>query len=68
MKYGVTGAGKTHTIFGSMGSKGTKELGVIAFTIAQLLSYDEITYSFSYMEIYNEKLSDLLSEKDNLAI
>lgn len=68
MVYGVTGAGKTHTIFGSMGSEGSDELGVIAYTLAHLLSYENISYRISYLEIYNERVKDLLGGKKDLTI
>lgn len=63
--YGPTGAGKTHTMLGS-----SKQPGVIPRAVQEVFkmvkSKDEsegwhYTVSMSYLEIYNEKVLDLLS-------
>lgn len=68
MAYGITGAGKTHTIFGESG-RGFQEKGVCNYTIEHLLakmneasSSKKIDLYFSYLEIYNEQVIDLLNE------
>ncbi|KAK2820343.1 hypothetical protein Q5P01_023302 [Channa striata] len=63
--YGPTGAGKTHTMLGS-----SEQLGVIPHAVQEVFSLvkakdveDGWDYSIgmSYLEIYNEKVLDLLS-------
>ncbi|BFZ19092.1 hypothetical protein BsWGS_22131 [Bradybaena similaris] len=76
--YGPTGAGKTHTMLGVM-----SDPGIIPRVVRSLFSCiqeretasrgpaDEPaqhTVTFSYMEIYNEKVQDLLSGKQDLPI
>ena len=69
MAYGITGAGKTHTIFGES-SKGYKEKGICSSTLENLLDRTRDSASnlksyhlyFSYLEIYNEQVIDLLSD------
>lgn len=53
--YGGTGAGKTYTMVGD-------EDGLIYNLIKELLKYTD--FSMSYMEIYNEKISDLLELRE----
>jgi kinesin family protein 18/19 len=61
--YGATGAGKTHTMMGT-----EEDPGVMALTLQSL--FQKIAYlkekgkykiSISYLEIYNEKIRDLLT-------
>lgn len=65
--YGVTGAGKTHTMQGS-----NDQPGIIPRSIEKLLqlqesSYPQATLFVSYLEIYNEKVYDLLAkDKDTI--
>lgn len=56
--YGQTGSGKTHTMNGSK-----TEQGIIPRTVQALLGQlnVNISMSASYLEIYNEKIYDLLS-------
>ncbi|KAK7123085.1 hypothetical protein R3I94_020010 [Phoxinus phoxinus] len=64
--YGPTGAGKTHTMFGSQ-----EEPGVIPRAVREVFNLVgaqekgqdgwEYTVGMSYLEIYNEKVLDLLS-------
>ncbi|KAM0671849.1 kinesin motor domain-containing protein [Ordospora colligata] len=55
--YGSTGSGKTHTMVGSEESRG------LMFNLAQeILEHGE--FFASYMEIYNEKIYDLLEPKE----
>lgn len=73
MTYGISGSGKSHTIFGNTG---TGEFGGLLnccneiFRQKELLRGDrDIKLNISFMEIYNEKVFDLLSnEVKNLAI
>jgi len=51
--YGMTGAGKTHTMFGDRTERGLADLCV------EGLSGNQITVSF--LEIYNETVKDLLN-------
>ena len=74
--YGMTGAGKTHTMLGDLYSN-SGELGIVALVVNELFakfSADdnanyEFTLYFSYIEIYNEQVKDLLTDsKENLMI
>ena len=61
MAYGQTCSGKTHTILG------TKEMPGINPCILRELFFlkqsRKCRFKFSYIEIYNEKISDLLDRK-----
>jgi kinesin family protein 18/19 len=65
MAYGITGAGKTHTMLGSKG--GQPGLSVMAIdAIFSLLGESDLEgyqnrVSMSYLEVYNENVKDLLS-------
>ncbi|XP_021745533.1 kinesin-like protein KIN-5B [Chenopodium quinoa] len=71
--YGQTGTGKTYTMEGSMKSKGTEvcaEAGVIPRAVRHLfdiLEAQNADYSMkvSFLELYNEELTDLLTHEDN---
>lgn len=60
--YGITNAGKTHTIQGS-----TQEPGILPRIVEELFSVssqdDTIKLHLSMMEIYQEQIFDLLSKK-----
>ncbi|ESO97247.1 hypothetical protein LOTGIDRAFT_114997 [Lottia gigantea] len=61
--YGPTGAGKTHTMLGSPADPGM--IPRVINGLFQLLSTEDrlqwkYTVTFSYLEIYNEKVQDLL--------
>ncbi|KAK9760112.1 hypothetical protein K7432_016191, partial [Basidiobolus ranarum] len=72
--YGQTGSGKTHTMMGDMGSDEFK--GIVPRIVEKIFksihespSTTEYTVKVSYMEIYMEKVRDLLNPKnDNLPI
>jgi len=77
--YGMTGAGKTHTLFGEIDpdSLGMRRTGLIFLTLEELFrktqcsTYGEYEFSvkISYLEIYNEQVRDLLRGDDqNLMI
>lgn len=61
--YGVTGAGKTHTIQGN-----EKQPGIIPRTLRMILDAKQrepqMTVRISYMEIYREIVYDLLIPRD----
>ncbi|KAJ3007907.1 hypothetical protein HKX48_008876 [Thoreauomyces humboldtii] len=72
--YGQTGSGKTHTMMGDMENDGMKGLTPrivesIFSTIFGSPPHLEFTVRVSFMEIYMEKIRDLLNpENDNLPI
>ncbi|XP_067297313.1 kinesin-like protein KIF18A [Pseudorasbora parva] len=68
--YGSTGAGKTHTMLGSSDAPGVmfltmKEL----FARMDLIKEDKVfNIAFSYLEVYNEQIRDLLTNSGPLAV
>jgi hypothetical protein len=71
MAYGQTGTGKTYTL-GSLGTKDPSQKGIMARSMDTLLentdrSTDSV--SISYLQLYNERVQDLLDpDRDNLAV
>lgn len=63
--YGATGCGKTHTISGTLDQKGLIVLAMedLFSRIETLRDTRDVVISLSYLEIYNETLRDLLSDK-----
>jgi hypothetical protein len=69
--YGMTGAGKTHTMLGDIYNSSTGERGVCFLTVEKLFALihetedasREFEVKISYLEIYNEQVRDLLVEK-----
>ncbi|XP_045887817.1 kinesin-like protein KIF18A [Micropterus dolomieu] len=68
--YGATGAGKTHTMLGSQ-----NEPGVMYRTMEELFKRmddakeeKEFAVAFSYLEVYNEQIRDLLANAGPLAV
>ncbi|XP_029354404.1 kinesin-like protein KIF18A isoform X2 [Echeneis naucrates] len=68
--YGATGAGKTHTMLGSQ-----DDPGVMYRTMKELFKRmedakeeKEFAVAFSYLEVYNEQIRDLLSNTGPLAV
>ncbi|XP_070765166.1 kinesin-like protein KIF18A [Enoplosus armatus] len=68
--YGATGAGKTHTMLGSQ-----NEPGVMYCTMKELFKRmddakeeKEFAVAFSYLEVYNEQIRDLLANAGPLAV
>lgn len=62
--YGMTGAGKTHTMFGDMYLETARQPGLVSLTLADLLgrvTRGTCQIKLSYLEIYNERISDLLT-------
>ncbi|XP_077084784.1 kinesin-like protein KIF18A [Siphateles boraxobius] len=68
--YGATGAGKTHTMLGTCDTPGVmfltmKEL----FARMDLIKEDKVfNIAFSYLEVYNEQIRDLLTNSGPLAV
>uniref|UniRef100_A0A8C9Y044 Kinesin-like protein n=1 Tax=Sander lucioperca TaxID=283035 RepID=A0A8C9Y044_SANLU len=68
--YGATGAGKTHTMLGSQ-----NDPGVMYRTMTELFKRmddakeeKEFAVAFSYLEVYNEQIRDLLANAGPLAV
>jgi kinesin family protein 3/17 len=77
--YGQTGSGKTHTMTGTTitdddDDKGTerssiqKGAGIIPRIAKQLFTYKSARIAVSALELYDEKVRDLLSSSNNLQI
>ncbi|EGR32522.1 kinesin family protein, putative, partial [Ichthyophthirius multifiliis] len=72
--YGITGSGKTHTIFGKNGGLVNDQVepydrGICYMAIEHVLNNIDMTNTklkFSYLEIYNENVRDLLNGQNNL--
>lgn len=62
MVYGVTGSGKTYTIFGNLAASGNSEPGLIQYSLQKVLEKNDSKIFISYIEIYNENVNDLLNE------
>ena len=66
LAYGVTGTGKTHTVFGDIYKESNREKGVSTYSMEYLFSQIELLnessfqVKISYLEIYNEQVIDLL--------
>mmetsp|Transcript_48179 Transcript_48179/g.111629 ORF Transcript_48179/g.111629 Transcript_48179/m.111629 type:complete len:603 (-) Transcript_48179:88-1896(-) len=73
LAYGQTGSGKTHTMFGSSESEDSKGVAFRAVeSLARLLSRAGVaeeeerappSIEFSFLEVYNEKVQDLLAHQ-----
>jgi centromeric protein E len=62
--YGITGSGKTYTMLGTPKSPGVMPLALRdVFTYIEEVPEREFLLRVSYMEIYNEKIRDLLSKE-----
>lgn len=61
LTYGITGSGKTHTIFGNK-DIGQQGIAMLCFedVIRQQMIDGETIFAFSFMQIYNEQVHDLL--------
>lgn len=71
MLYGITGSGKTHTVFGNLGYRdenGDCENGIIYYTFQRIVQEHLNEVQMSYVEIYNEQVKDLLGTEDNLLV
>ena len=71
LAYGVTGTGKTHTIFGDLSLQNGEEgiaIKACDYLFRKLSSNyfeDEFLIKVSYIEIYNENVIDLLNNESN---
>jgi centromeric protein E len=64
--YGQTASGKTHTMMGTLEDQGIIRLAVDHIFDAIEQSHDkQFLLRVSYVEIYNEKVTDLLAEVSN---
>ena len=63
--YGATGAGKTHTMMGD-----ADNAGIIPRAVADLFGrgIDGLSVTVSYLEVYNERIYDLLSSDEKLKV
>ena len=68
--YGMTGAGKTHTMLGTSGSqeRGLVYLAVDDCINSMLSKHCDFQLRLSYLEIYNEHVRDLLGSGENLMV
>lgn len=69
--YGQSGSGKTYTVCGNLQDPGIMPLTLEYFLqesvkITATCSFEEIELSIGYLEIYNEKIYDLLSPSKGL--
>ncbi|XP_037390265.1 kinesin-like protein KIF18A [Pygocentrus nattereri] len=68
--YGATGAGKTHTMLGSSDNPGVMYLTMKElFGRIDLIKEEKVfDMAFSYLEVYNEQIRDLLANSGPLAV
>jgi hypothetical protein len=59
--YGITNAGKTHTILGNLAD--ANQWGILPRAMQDLCQVDGGQVKMSFLEIYNEQLLDLLAEE-----
>eukprot|EP00930_Biecheleria_cincta_P035114 TRINITY_DN24182_c1_g1_i1.p1 TRINITY_DN24182_c1_g1~~TRINITY_DN24182_c1_g1_i1.p1 ORF type:complete len:762 (+),score=183.34 TRINITY_DN24182_c1_g1_i1:145-2430(+) len=60
--YGMTGSGKTHTMLGRQGEAGIVER-VLQLLLSEAASIAGAKVSITFVEVYNEKIRDLLQAK-----
>ncbi|CAL9701581.1 unnamed protein product [Knipowitschia caucasica] len=68
--YGATGAGKTHTMLGSQNNPGVmyRTMKELFKRMDEAKEEKEFAVAFSYLEVYNEQIRDLLSNTGPLAV
>ncbi len=68
--YGATGSGKTHTVLGNKNSFGIAFLAIeeLFHQMEHLKENREFDIGVSYVEVYNEKVMDLLTKKGPLKL
>lgn len=68
--YGATGAGKTHTMLGTLQSPGIMVLALkdLFAKIKQRSKDGDYAIRLSYLEVYNETVRDLLSPSGPLVL
>ena len=70
--YGQTGSGKTHSLFGDMSNREAPQRGLIPRSCHRIFEHfessteiEKVIIQCSFVEIYKEKLQDLLDPKNN---
>ena len=65
LAYGQTGSGKTHTLFGEKRKGQNRENGLTEYILSDVVRHYEGKKDIkcSFMQIYKEKVTDLLSGK-----
>jgi len=58
----MTGAGKTHAMFGQRGEPGIANLVMQDLFVPETSEIHQSKVTVSFLEIYNEQVKDLLSE------
>ncbi|XP_037545328.1 kinesin-like protein KIF18A [Nematolebias whitei] len=68
--YGATGAGKTHTMLGSQDNPGVmyRTMKDLFKRMDDAKEEKEFAVTFSYLEVYNEQIRDLLANAGPLAV
>ncbi|XP_041839250.1 kinesin-like protein KIF18A [Melanotaenia boesemani] len=68
--YGATGAGKTHTMLGSQDDPGVmyRTMKELFKRMDDVKEEKEFAVAFSYLEVYNEQIRDLLANAGPLAV
>ncbi|XP_030582296.1 kinesin-like protein KIF18A [Archocentrus centrarchus] len=68
--YGATGAGKTHTMLGSPNDPGVmyRTMNELFKRMDDAKEEKEFAVAFSYLEVYNEQIRDLLANAGPLAV
>ncbi|XP_012706201.2 kinesin-like protein KIF18A [Fundulus heteroclitus] len=68
--YGATGAGKTHTMLGSPNDPGVmyRTMNELFKRMDDVKEEKEFAIAFSYLEVYNEQIRDLLANVGPLAV
>uniref|UniRef100_A0A672ZSS1 Kinesin-like protein n=1 Tax=Sphaeramia orbicularis TaxID=375764 RepID=A0A672ZSS1_9TELE len=68
--YGATGAGKTHTMLGSQNDPGVmyRTMKELFQRMEDVKEEKEFAVAFSYLEVYNEQIRDLLANVGPLAV
>lgn len=70
LAYGQTGAGKSHTMMGPSGSEHSSDKGVIPRMVEYLFDNlpNDHSVKVGFLEIYNEKVRDLLGDNQDLKV
>ncbi len=65
--YGMTGSGKTHSMYGSQDDPGVIPIAIrdLFDSISKNTAKRKYMVTFSYLELYNERINDLLSTNNN---